>query len=536
MKTNQKILTVIIITSATFFLCFSPGLLSGFTLIDDSTLNRTIYRWFNSEQGFFSLLYRSDIQGGARYTPSYWIVKASLLKVFGYNPFYHHLVHLLFSWIPLCGIPAYFAVRKQKCSIAFLPLVFFLIFSGTGWGSQLWNLYDISTYDPLGAAFLSLSILFLDLFLKQSSRAQKIIAICALAMSLIIAANAKETIALGILVSGVFFFVLWMLSKKKEYLILSFSAGFASVIFAIGYIVSGANSMRSVNDYTSTYDININTILSNVVFTFSHQFTLSGFTLLLLLIISSFGYYKARHNKAWDESSSSFTPLIILFFLALIFSGVQLPITLLKDQPRFLFTGIIFLSYFAAAVMFELPNIFISKNNKYIIPTLWIILLLPALFIPFRILTFNSIYSSTIKEEWKAVEYCKYYLSQNPETQIEVFSPESESFYWGLFIHLENLNLSPDQQLILMKVENQKATLRHPSIILLRNTKIYLENEFLTVEDQRILSLPSEKIVWTNTDFRYFLNWIKSGRRESLRHEVFLGVYSTPDQSPSGSE
>jgi hypothetical protein len=504
---------------------FYPGLFVGFTLVDDSTLNRVVVRWFASDGAWSDLLYNTAVQGGARYTPMFWIVKATILGVFGYNAVMYHAVHLFFSWVPLCGVPLYFAYRYKKWAVAFLPFLFFLIYSGTGWGSQLWNLYDVSTYDPLAVFFLSLVLFLLDLYALEKKVFRKNIILLLVFLCMLGSAHSKEAYGLALLASALLFLLFWLIFRNPLYKLISISAILSSTFFFLGYWYSGALALRSVNDYTSTYSLNSNIIIANTWFIFK-SYLLHGAYLLPAVVSLSYLQFSTssmREKSLLISPLCSYTITLPLFAIVLILHGIQLPVEFLPDQPRLYYAGVISLAYISTLAF--LP---VLSPKQQLLPQ-WVstnvvclFVLLSGVFIPFRVMTFNSIYTSSIGKEWEAVLHARNILKEYPEIVINVYSPESESFYWGMFIHLENMGITPNLEM--KHPEDSTIILQKKSFLLLRNPQLYTTYNILDDENIKLEPLETLGFVWSFTDIKYVLNLLRSGKREPFRSKIYSTI------------
>ena len=504
---------------------FYPGLFVGFTLVDDSTLNRVVIRWFVSNGAWSELLYNTSVQGGARYTPVFWMVKALILGAFGYNAVVYHAIHLFFCWVPLCGVPLYFAYRHKKWSLAFLPFLFFLIFSGTGWGSQLWNLYDVSTYDPLAVFFLSLTLVLLDRVTLENEPTRKYGLFLLIFLCMVGSAHSKEAYGLALLAFAVCFFLFWAFFRNRIYGLISIIAALSSLLFFWGYWYSGAMGMRSANDYTATYSLQPTLIISNSWFVIKSYLIHGTYLLPVVLTLTCLRFLSKPMREKFFVSDSLGSPMIILPLLAivLILHGIQLPVEFLPDQPRLYYAGVIFLSYFSTLILLPVLTSEHQGLPKWLNPNvIFLFLLLPGVFVPFRVMTFNSIYTYSIGMDWNAVLQARNILKKHPDTVVSVYSPDSKSFYWGMFIHLENMNITPGIERY--SAENNTILLTKNSILLTRDEQLYSR---YTVVDEMMNILtpqPTGSYLWACTDYRYILSLIRGREVAPFRLEVYSTV------------
>jgi len=490
---------------------FYPALSSGFTLIDDSTINASVLKWLNGDESIFGILYRPDMQGGARYTPTFWIIKATLHSVFGYQPAFHHAFHLFMIWTPVVMLPLLAGIRYRLPCLVCLPLPLFILSSGNGWSHNLWNVYDVSTFDPYAGGFLALSVIFLERILSCKLNEKKnILWFILFFLSLLFLVHSKETIAIGTLGCAVLLAISAFIfrSRKKTLLILSAASFIAVGLFFFGFFTSGAYGASKVDEYTSNYQIDLSIIFQNAVFTFNLLLRELGWILLLaVLLLCMRAFTLFIRNQVPNEMD-----LIILGCSAVFcsFTAAVLPTSNLSELPRLLFIPYIALCLLISLSIVSIPSWLkdfsyirsekIRKSLQYI---LFFLFLSPLVLVFPKAISYRNFYPTVLGAEWNSVLWAEEQIKNLNDDQIlNIVTPDAESMYWGLCIHLNNMGIEPYSKTEMIPInELEPNKISKPILIISRNGQKEKIIELGYKESDLNLLYPDQKSAYYGLNF-----------------------------------
>ncbi|MEQ8822458.1 MAG: hypothetical protein RLY93_19660 [Sumerlaeia bacterium] len=520
-----SVLVVGAVALVLFWTAFWPAIGAGLTLMDDSTLNHAVYKWQNDEVGLGGLLHPPSVQGGARYTPTYWVVKVMALETFGYAPRALHFLHLLMCYVALGVVPFLAAWRFRTWPVAILPLGFFVLTSGTNWGATIWNLYDISTYDPNGGAFVALAAVFLERLLRHDSPRKLALWGTLFFLSSLAAAHSKETVALSLLLCApLLALAAWRLPARRRSLLLACGllAG-ASAVFFLGFFASGAFSASRSNDYTSDYMLSPRVILSNAWFT--ARFAVAQMGPAIALVLLAFGTWVLcdwRRREDKTPSALEATAAAVLA-AALIFTAVQWPTKSLPELPRLLYIPAVLWALFVSLVLAQIPgwSRTLLGDRPFRPVVAWGIIALACLPLPLaipRATSFAAFYRTVLTGEWKAVEMAEEYFQKFPSRKLYVLSPETDSYFWGLRLHLANQDLNPDGRLNLLPPQKLGSLPRGgAALVLFRdpNNLVKLRDAYRIGKVQSLQ--PSAEGFIADASFGGAFRWVTGRNQEFLK-------------------
>lgn len=460
---------------------FYPALVSGFTLIDDSTINASALKWLNSEESIFGILYRPDMQGGARYTPTFWIIKAILNSFFGYQPAFHHAFHLFTVWIPIVLLPVLAGIRYRLPYLVCLPLPFFILSSGNGWSHNLWNVYDVSTFDPYAGGFLALAVVFFERIVSTHSlpSGKNIYWFILFFLSLLLLVHCKETIAIGTLGCAVLLLITAFLfqTRKKQLLILSAISFIAVAIFFIGFFVSGAYGASKVDEYTSNYQISPSIMFGNAIFTLELLLKELAWILIFCAVLILIRACQLVAKK----KEPSHVDFMIVGALAVFcsFTAAVLPTSNLEELPRLLFIPYIALCLLISLTIIsfqdwlrQLPSFGMEKVQNTIVYGSIFLFVSPLIFIFPKAISYGNFYSTVLGSEWKSVIWVKDRLQKREnDEKLSIVTPDTESMYWGLCIHLKNMGIEPYSQTEMVLMEELDPEISNKPILMISRNK-----------------------------------------------------------------
>jgi len=433
---------------AVWFLVFGKALGTGYTLLDDSTINQLALRSITNEPFWpLGILYQESLQEGGRYTPVFWLWRGIMLSVFGYAPAIHHFLHLLICWIPFGGIGLYLAARLNSRWLVFLPMVLMFCFLDGAWSSIAWNLYDLSTYDPMGGALLAIAgICAAEMTRNMSNSRSSTVWYFLSVVALILAAHAKETVAAGmfpmalLLAAGAFVFTG---TKRRVCAMMATGLLLAFFLFITGYRLSGAAAATS--DYTSGYSLSPGVVIPNALFAGREVLRLGLFTSAILAGLWALELWRSQRHKAFPKEVLWAT---VSLGACMCFLAAQLPTVDLGDMTRILWVPLIFFASGGAIILHHAAT-FLHPARTLVVG---VVCFLPLLMLPYRMISFNADYLTFVRGEWRAVLHIDAWLDDSLAEPIAIVSLGSESYYWGAYIHLANMGREVSPQ-VLLRVE-----------------------------------------------------------------------------------
>lgn len=238
-----------------FIILAAPTLFLGWSLVDDGKSAQIAHDLtqrlsVGNIQLFINTLLEPDI---GRFRPGYWIFLWGTFLIGGSNAFIHHFIHLVLfassTWFVY-----YFAKElSSKRSVGILASILFIC----DW-QIIENWYRLGTQEPITLPLLMGSLYFFILSRKDSKKVKLFVSIALAIYALLV----KET-NLAYLSIPLYFLVADLLLKNKKFvkhdLVYFLSIGVAAVVFRIL-----ASNMVGLEGYASLYEINFQSIISNI--------------------------------------------------------------------------------------------------------------------------------------------------------------------------------------------------------------------------------------------------------------------------------
>jgi len=469
-----KLLAHLAVLTLAWLLVFHQALYAGFTLIDDGTLNWEALQaishpnWMGEIQDVW---YRPRVQEGSRYLPAWWLLRWTEVKLFWPNPLPMHLIHLLVCIFPLAAGGYALARTFSHAIYLYLPSLVFCMFFDVSWSSVSWNLFDISTFDPLATAgFVTTLVLFAEVPFLRSNRL-KILALAGVYLASFIATHAKESVAVatGGLIPFLLLFCI-VYRRDRWCVAASMLVALNVVTFLVGFYTSGAYTASRSASYASGYQPTV-TIMTQSLKQFSIIIgNLTGLLIPIVFILAvppGIALIRAG-SKLKSYGIQRQDTLFFLLGSGSVSSLVAvLPFRDIGAVNRFAHIWCSTFSLFSVLVIATA-----WQNRKLIFPHLQnylvvrsatstaIVLGLALLpFVPLRIISFSTFYRSLLQSEYELSEQVRSRLARYPDSQVEVIAINDQpSFYWGIHNHLRNMGLpNPQARLKWLKSSDVEA-------------------------------------------------------------------------------